>query len=72
MCKIFGQEILQITSNSRISYIVKDSDKEKYVYGGYRIPFDSAVSWSFGNDSARNVTIVGFDNSSSSETQDFI
>ena len=46
--------------------IVKNSDKEKYVYTGYRITFDSAGVWSFDNDSPRNVTIFGVDNSSSS------
>ena len=42
--------------------IIKNSDKEKYVYGGYRITFDSAGSWTF--DFARNVIIFGIDNSS--------
>ena len=46
--------------------IVKNSDKEKYVYSGCGITFDSAGSWSFGNDFARNVIIFGVDNSSSS------
>ena len=46
--------------------IVKNSDKEKYVYSGCGITFDSASSWSFGNDFARNVIIFGVDNSSSS------
>ena len=46
--------------------IVKNSDKEKYVYSGYGIKFDSAGSWSFGNDFAGNVVIFGVDNSSSS------
>ena len=45
--------------------IVKNSDKEKYVYRGYRITFDSAGSWSFYNNFARNVIIFGVDNSSS-------
>ena len=45
--------------------IVKNSDKEKYVYGGYRIIFDSEGEWSFGNDYARNVIIFGVNNSSS-------
>ena len=46
--------------------IVKNSDKEKYMYSDYRMVFDSAGSWSFNNDSARNVVISGVDNSSSS------
>ena len=29
---------------------VKNSDKEKYIYSGYGITFDSAGSWSFDND----------------------
>ena len=46
--------------------IVKISDKEKYVYCGYGVTFDSAGLWSFGNDFARNVIIFGIDKSSSS------
>ena len=30
--------------------IVKDCDKEKYVYSGYRIAFDGKGEWSFDND----------------------
>ena len=45
--------------------IVKNSDKEKYVYTGYRITFDSAGVSSFDNDTPRNVTVFGVDNSSS-------
>ena len=37
-----------------------------YVYSGYGIRFDSAGSWSFDNDTARNVINLGIDNSSSS------
>ena len=48
--------------------IVKNSDKEKYVYSGYRKTFDSAGSWSFDNDFARNVISFGADNSSSSHS----
>ena len=48
--------------------IVENSDKEKYVYSGYRITFDSASSWSFGNDIGGNVIIFGVDNSSSSHS----
>ena len=46
--------------------VVRNSDKEKYVYSGYEITFDSAGSWSFDNDFARNIIIFGVDNSSSS------
>ena len=45
--------------------IVQNSDKEKYVYSGYGKTFNSASSWSFDNDAARNVIIFGVDNSSS-------
>ena len=38
------------------------------MYSDYRIAFDSAGSWSFDNDSARNFVIVGVDNSSSSHS----
>ena len=48
--------------------IVKNSDKGKYVYSGYVITFDSAGSWSFGNDFSWNVIIFGVDNSSSSHS----
>ena len=43
--------------------VVKKSGKEKYVYSAYGTTFDSASSWSFGNDFARNVIIFGFDDS---------
>ena len=46
--------------------IVKNSDKEKRLYNGYRIAFDKKGTWRFGNDYARNVIIFGVDNSSSS------
>ena len=36
------------------------------MYSGYGIAFDSAGSWNFGNDFARNFLIFGVDNSSSS------
>ena len=47
--------------------IVKNSDKEQHVYNGYGKTFDSAGSWSFDNDTARNVITFGVDNSSSSD-----
>ena len=46
--------------------VVKHRDKEKHVYSGYGIIFDSTGSCSFNNDSARNFIIFGVDNSSSS------
>ena len=45
--------------------IVNNSDKEKYVHSGYGITFDSAGSWSFDDDIAKNVIIFRVDNSSS-------
>ena len=46
--------------------LVKNSDREKYVYSGYGMTFDSAGSWSFDNSTNRNVILFGIDNSSSS------
>ena len=46
--------------------IVKNSDKDKWVYGRYGIAFDGGDWWSFGNDTAKNVITFGVDNSSSS------
>ena len=34
----------------RATNIVKNSNKEKYVYSGYRIAFNGKGDWSFGND----------------------
>ena len=51
-----------------VANVVKNSDKEKYLYSGYGITFDSGDSWSFDNDFARNVIIFGVDNSSSSHS----
>ena len=48
--------------------VVKNSDKEKYLYSVYGIPFDRGGSWSFDNDFARNVIIFAVDNSSSSHS----
>ena len=42
--------------------------KEKYVYRGYEITFDSADSWSFYNDLDRNVIIFDVDNTLSSHS----
>ena len=38
--------------------IVKNIDKEKYVYSGYVITFDSAGLCNFDNDFTRNVILV--------------
>ena len=51
--------------------IVKNSDKEKYVYKGYEKAFDEKGEWSFDNGTARNVIIFSVDNSSSSHTQNY-
>ena len=48
---------------------VKNSDKEKYMYSGYGIAFDSSDSWSFDNDTARNVIIFYVDDNSSSHAE---
>ena len=48
--------------------MIKNSDKEKDVYSGCGITFDSAGSWSFDNDLARNVITFGVNNSSSSRS----
>ena len=48
------------------THIIKHSDKETYIDSGYGIIFDGKYEWSFGNDCARNVTILGVDNTSSS------
>ena len=50
--------------------VVKNSDKEKYVYSDYGIKSDSAGSWSFDNDIARNAIIFCVDNNSSSSHAD--
>ena len=48
--------------------VVKNSDKEKYVYSRYGITFDSGGSWIFDNDFARNVIIFSVDNGLSSHS----
>ena len=48
--------------------IVKNNDRKKYMYCGYRIAFDVKESWSFADDFARNVIIFGVDNNSSFHT----
>ena len=48
--------------------IVKNSDKENFVYGGYGITFDSTDSWNFDNETARNVIVFLVDNSSSTHS----
>ena len=55
----------------RSNYYSKNSDKEKNVYSGYKIAFDSAGSWSFDNETARYVISFGVDNSSSSHAGNY-
>ena len=50
----------------RANNIVKNRDKEKYVYSRYGITFDSKGSCSFDIGTARNVIVFGVDSSSSS------
>ena len=51
--------------------IVKNSDREKFVYSGYGIASDGKSEWSSANETARNVIVSGVDNSSSSHTDNF-
>ena len=46
--------------------MIKNSDKEKHVYRGYGITFDSVGSRSFDNDTAINILVFGVHNSSKS------
>ena len=48
--------------------VVNISNKEKHVYNGYGITFDSADSWSFVNEFARNFIVFSADNISSSRS----
>ena len=48
--------------------VVKNSDKNKYVYSDYETAFDGAGSSNFGNDFARNAVIFYVDKRSSSHT----
>ena len=46
--------------------LLKNNDKEKWVYSGYGITFDAAGSWNFCYFLVRNVVILVVGNSSSS------
>ena len=60
----FDKNPLAVEQNN---YRTVNCNKEKHVYNGYGIIFDSgAGSRSFCNDLPRNVVILGVDNSSSS------
>ena len=48
--------------------VVKDNDKEKYMYSSYEIAFDGKGSWSFNYEFARDVVVFRVDNSSPSHT----
>ena len=48
-----------------LTNVVKNNDKETYVYSGYGIAFDRKDSWIFNDDLAKNVIIFRVDNSSS-------
>ena len=41
------------------------------MYSGYRTTIDNSGSWSFDNNTPRNVIIFGVDNSSSSQSDNF-
>ena len=45
--------------------IIKSSDKEKWMYSGYEIKFDSAGSQKFANEFASNIVMFGVSNNSS-------
>ena len=47
--------------------LTKNSDIDKYGYSGYGIGFDRETSFSFGNETGKNVIIFGVDMSSSSK-----
>ena len=51
--------------------IMENSDKENYVHSGYGIKLGGASSWSFNNDTVKNVIIFGVDNSSSSHSDNW-
>ena len=60
------------TNNFKFKNCLSEATKEKCeYYSGYRITFDSAVSWSFDNDFAQNVIIFDVDNSSSSHSENW-
>ena len=51
--------------------LVRNSIKGKFTYNGRGIAFDGEVSWSFDNDSTRNVIVFGVYNSSPSHTDNW-
>ena len=59
MNQIIGQNSSQkfYIEKLGVTNIVKNSDKSKYMYGGYGIVFDGKGNCSFGNGFVRNVII---------------
>ena len=55
----------------RPTNIVKNSDKEKYVYSGYGMKLDNAGSQSFDNNFAKNIILLGVHKSSSSHSENW-
>ena len=51
--------------------LVRNANKNKFIYNGRRIVFDGEVSVSFGNNFAGNIIIFGVDNSSSPRTDNW-
>ena len=52
----------------RVTSILKNSHKEKYVYSRKGVTFHRAGWWYFNSDTARYVIVFGVDNSSSSHS----
>ena len=50
--------------------VIKNSNKDNWVYTGYGIASHGGDWWIFGNGTAKNVIIFGFDSSSSSHVVD--
>ena len=57
------------TNNFPLKKLVRNAIKIKFTLIGRGIAFDGEGSWSFDDDSARNVVIFGVDDSSSSHTE---
>ena len=48
--------------------IIKNTDKDNWIYSGYWIAFNGKGLWNFDNDFVRNVVIFGLDNNSLSDS----
>ena len=55
----------------RPTNIVKNSDKENYVYSEYGMTLDNAGSQSFDNNFAKNIILLGVHKSSSSHSENW-